>query len=90
MPYLTNNSSHCQGLYNYIAELEIRLYGKLIEKEDLLQEHWTLYVVSSKTGIKWVTRKMAYCNTPNTIYTTKEIAELACHNLNNIKENHAS
>ena len=90
MPYLTNNSSHCQGLYNYITELEIELYDRPINEKDLLQERWTLYVESFRTGLKWVTRKMVCFDIPNTIYTTKKIVELACHNLNNIKENHAS
>ena len=77
---------HNQGISNFVAFVEHELYDRALEKKDLVESMYTVFLEVSLRGVLWKVSKTEHSGIPGVVYSNEDVMNIVAERLNSISK----
>lgn len=77
---------HNQGISNFVAFVEHELYGKVLDRKDLVESMCTVFLEVSLHNVLWKVSKTKHSGIPGVVYSNEDVMNIVAERLNTISK----
>ena len=77
---------HNQGISNFVAFVEHELYDRVLDRKDLVESMYTVFLEVSLRGVLWKVSKTEHSGIPGVVYSNEEVMNVVAERLNSINK----